>query len=307
MQTILVTGASGYLGSHLLDHLRRQPVTLHATYRTQHPEMAGTTWHLVDLRQPVSTTELVQLVQPSQIYHLAGNIRAGRTHADSLSAWQDNLHATLHLYEACLKLSFKPRIVFVSSGAIYGQQLGLITEETLLAPLSPYAASKAAADLVSYQYATSQSLPIIRARLFNYLGPGLGSETALGRFTHELVRLERLGSQPAVLETGSLDAERDYLHIRDVVSGLTFLMDGGNAGEAYHLASGNSLTMRWSLEQLLSHIRIPVTIRQLDQQRAEAMTLQVSSTKLRSLGWNSTITIENGLREMIDYGRQHYV
>ena len=300
MQTILVTGASGYLGRHLLEHLRRQAGTLHGTYRTTHPEEA-IHWHALDLRDTKATTVLLQQLQPSQIYHLAGNIRAGRTQVDTLAPWQDNLHGTLHLYEACLSLKQMPRIAFVSSGAVYGQQPGLITEETPLKPLSVYGASKAAADLVSNQYAQSHGLHIVCARLFNYLGPGLSNDTALGRFTHELVRLEREGVQPAVLETGSLAAERDYLHVDDVVRALALLMERGTSGAAYNVASGTSHTMRWYVEQLLSHVRVPVMIREVDQQRAEATTLSVSVDKLRSLGWEPTIQLEAGLREMIQH------
>lgn len=306
MQTILLTGAAGYLGRHLLASLSHQSASLHGSYRTRPPLSRENqpSWHQLDLRNAPATTALIKHIQPTHIYHLAGNIRSGRLLQDGIdTTWLDNLHATLHLYDACLQLPYRPRILFVSSGAIYGQQPGLITEHTPLAPLSPYAASKAAADLASFQYSHGQSLPIIRARLFNYLGPGLSSETALGRFVHELVRLERSNTQPAVLTVGSLAAERDFLHISDVVSALTLLMEQGEPGEACNIASGTSRTMRWYLNQLLACCRIPITVEERPLNRAEAVTLQVSNARLQQLGWKPRMPIEQGLKEMMEYAR----
>lgn len=303
MGTTLITGAAGYLGRHLLNRLHGQPIKLHGTYRSHAALIPSVDWHQVDLCDADATFALIQRLQPSQVYHLAGNIRAGRTAAETQSTWQDNLHATRHLYEACLTLSSKPRIVFVSSGAVYGQQPDLITEETPLAPLSAYGQSKAAADQLSDEYSLQHRLPIIRARLFNYLGPGLGNETALGRFAAELARLECLGEQPAVLETGSLAAERDLLHVKDVVTALVVLMDHGTPGEAYNIASGVSHPMRWYVEEMLRHIRIPIAVMEHAVSRAEATTLLVCNAKLQALGWAPTITIDDGLREMIDSWR----
>jgi GDP-4-dehydro-6-deoxy-D-mannose reductase len=280
-QRILITGARGYLGQHLFQHLASDPRNdVHGTYRSSTQPLPN--HHQLDLTNAAATTALLEELQPDQIYHTAGNLGGRQGAVDASTIWNDNLHATLHLYETCLNLKTMPRILFVSSGSIYGQHEGLINESTPLQPGSIYAASKAAADLASYTYWRSLGLPIIRARLFNYLGPLLPETTALGSFAHRIVRLEQLNQTPAILEVGNLAAERDYLTIHDVISAFTLLMEKGIPGDAYNVASGVSRPMQWYLDQLLTHAKLPITIQQdVSRMRAsETIKLQVNISKL---------------------------
>lgn len=282
-QRILITGARGYLGQHLFQHLASDPQNeVHGTYRSASQPLPN--HHQLDLTNAATTTALLKELQPDQIYHTAGNLGGRHGVVDAATIWNDNLHATLHLYEACLKLKIMPRILFVSSGSIYGQHEDLINESTPLQPGSIYAASKAAADLSGYTYWRSLGLPIIRARLFNYLGPLLPVTTALGSFAHRIVRLEQQNLSPAILEVGNLTAERDYLSMNDVISVFTLLMEKGTLGEAYNVASGVSRPMQWYLDQLLTHAKLPITVQQdVSRMRAsETVKLQVDISKLTS-------------------------
>lgn len=303
---ILVTGALGYVGQHLCRALSlHQNIELHGTYRLKRSSSLPASVHLhpLDLTNTQATNALLQELQPHQVYHLAGNIRAGRTRqTDSHAAWQDNLHATLHLYDACATISPLPCIVFVSTGAIYGEANGIITEATPLQPLSPYAASKAAADLASYQYWRTHHLPIVRARLFNYLGPGQDEETALARFAKELVAMERLNQPPAVLTVGNLQAERDFTDIADVVRALCLLMEQGAPGEAYNIATGVSHPMKWYLDRLIELVTMPVEVvmDQTMQRRAEAVHLQVDVSKIKqATGWVPGVTVGESLMSLL--------
>ncbi len=304
---ILVTGALGYMGQYLCDTLSRQSgVELHGTYRTvrHHSLSQRMTLHHIDLCGQLPTTDLINRVQPEHIYHLAGNIQASRgIDRRDPAAERDNFGATLNLYRACLRLTKLPKIVFASTGAVYGQSAGIMTETLTLKPLNAYAASKATADMFSSKSWVEDGLPIIRARLFNYLGPGQDEQTAMSRFAHELARLERSQASPAILNVGNLDAERDFTDIADLVRALTLLMERGEPGEAYNVASGISHPMRWYLDELIKQVRIPVEVRTDPTllRTAEAQRLQVDISKLQAhTGWKPTVPLHQTLAAMME-------
>ena len=291
---ILVTGALGNVGQYLCWSLvEDQGVELHGTYRTKgiHVTEKRCQLHQLDLTDAAATAKLINRLQPQQIYHLAGNIHAGRTTAsDARASWNDNLLGTLNLFDACVAAKLTPRIIQASTGAIYGESADgkPITESTELRPLNAYAASKAAADLAGHQYWKGHQLPVIRARLFNYLSPGQDESTAISRFAHQLARLELDKSQPAILNVGNLSAERDFNDIADLVQALILLMERGEPGEAYNVARGVSHSMSWYLNELIHLVRIPIEVRTDPAlfRPAEAQKLQVDISKLQSqTGW----------------------
>ncbi len=305
---ILVTGALGYMGQYLCWTLiEDQSVELHGTYRTRgfHASDERCQLHKLDLNDAAATAKLIGKLQPHQIYHLAGNIHAGRTTgSDARTSWNDNLLATLNLYDACIQAQVSPRIVLASTGAIYGESTDgqPITEATELRPLNAYAASKAAADLAGYQYWKTHQIPIIRARLFNYLGPGQDESTALSRFAYQLARLERAKAQPAMLHVGNLDAERDFTDIADLVRALMLLMERGEPGEAYNVASGISHPMKRYLNELIKQIPIPIEVNTDPTllRSAEAQRLQVDISKLQAhTEWKPMIPLQQTLSSMM--------
>ena len=151
---------------------------------------------------------MLREAQPEQIYHLAGYANAGRSFAEADAAWAGNLTATRTLYDAVLRWGGGPRILFVGSGLVYGDSGDPAVhrdEQLLLRPTSPYASSKAAADLMSYQYSVNPGLDIVRARPFNHIGPGQQPQYAIPNFARQIVAIER-GRMPPVLETGNLVA-----------------------------------------------------------------------------------------------------
>src|SRR5207248_6421611 len=158
-------------------------------------------------------------VRPQAIYHLAGYASAGRSFAEPDAAWTGNLTATRSLYEAIIRWGGRPRILFVGSGQVYGEGGSCEiaqNEEGVLRPSSPYAASKAAADLASYQYSRAPGLDIVRARPFNHVGPRQSADYAIANFARQVAAIAR-GLQPPVLETGNLESRRDLSDVRDVV------------------------------------------------------------------------------------------
>src|SRR5262249_24193542 len=153
---------------------------------------------------------------------------------------------TRRLYDAVCRWGGRPRILFIGSGLIYGSAVGSDRppdESALLQPRSPYAASKAAADLVSYQVYCAPGLDVVRARPFNHVGPRQDPEFAVAHFARQVVAVER-GRQPPVLATGDLRPLRDLTDVRDTVAAYLLLLEKGRPGEAYNVASGQGYTMQ---------------------------------------------------------------
>src|SRR5439155_14363087 len=214
---ILITGITGFAGGHLAEALlARGDVRLFGISRSG---LWTSPWrHLAqrvtlrpcDLCDRAAVEELLRDVQPERIYHLAGYAHVGRSLAEPDAAWAGNLTATRYLYEAVAGSGSRPRILFVGSGMVYGDPRSndrAHVESDPLLPANAYAASKAAADLVSYQFTRGPGLDIVRVRPFNHVGPRQAPEYAVAHFAQQIAAIEQ-GRQPPVLETGNLEPQR---------------------------------------------------------------------------------------------------
>jgi GDP-4-dehydro-6-deoxy-D-mannose reductase len=312
MRTVLVTGATGFAGGHLVEALLAAggQKVIGLARRASWPD----TWkHLtgkVELRAcdltDVTAVETV-LVQaaPQQIYHLAGYARVGASFREVEGAWEGNLTATRSLYEAVVRWGERPRILFVGSGLVYGGAVCQAHDEKcLLVPDSPYAASKAAADLASYQYTCHPGLDIVRARPFNHIGPHQQAGFALTDFASQLVAIER--GAPAVIETGDLRPARDLTDVRDMVAAYRLLMDSGRTGEAYNIGRGESITMGAVLERLVALSGVQVEVRQRAElvRSTEPAVLAVDPSKLRrQTGWSPRYSLDQTLTDILAHWR----
>jgi GDP-4-dehydro-6-deoxy-D-mannose reductase len=225
------------------------------------------------------------------------------------ATWDGNLTATRSLYEAVLRWGGRPRILFVGSGLVYGPPDPPDQpqhEGCLLRPTTPYAASKAAADLVSYQFASGHRLEIVRARPFNHFGPGQSPQFAVPHFAQQIVAIER-GQRPPVLETGNLSACRDLTDVRDVVSAYLLLMERGRPGEAYNVGSGQTHSMQTILERLLALAGVRVEMRQRQDllRTVDQAVVRVDASKLRrEIGWTPRFTLDQTLADTLSSWRK---
>jgi GDP-4-dehydro-6-deoxy-D-mannose reductase len=265
--------------------------------------------HALDLCDRTALRQLLERIQPEHIYHLAGYADTGGSFRDPDAAWEGNLTATRSLYEAVLAWGGRPRILFVGSGAVYGEPQDPqrpLDENSVLRPNNPYAASKAAADLASYQYHRTHGLAIVRTRPFNHIGPGQSARFAVPNFARQIAAIE-LGRLPPVLRVGNLDTERDLTDVRDVVRAYQALMDRGQPGEVYNVASGLSAPVRLHLEKLLalSRARVqiepdPALLRQVD---TAAVRVDISRLK-KCTGWSPRYSLDQTLADTLDYWRR---
>jgi GDP-4-dehydro-6-deoxy-D-mannose reductase len=251
---------------------------------------------------------LLRRFQPDQIYHLAGYAHVGRSYQEPQEAWKGNLQATITLYEAVHRWGGKPRILYVSSGQIYGKPEDPDLEFDELSPLrptSPYGASKAAADLAAIQYSQSPGLDIVRVRPFNHVGPRQSPDFAVANFAKQIAEIERNLRQP-ILETGNLAPLRDLTDVRDMVRSYILIMQKGRTGEVYNAASGDVQSMQSVLNRLLRSARVRVEVRQkADQVRANDTTvIRANAGRLRNeIGWSPVISLDQTLADTLEYWR----
>jgi GDP-4-dehydro-6-deoxy-D-mannose reductase len=313
---ILLTGITGFAGGHLAEALLAQPgAELHGLSRKarwpeewRHLEGKARLWSC-DLCDGVRLACCLEGIRPEQIYHLAGYAHAGRSLQDAEAAWDNNLAATRGLYNAVVRWGGRPRILFVGSGLVYGDIAAPAVahdEESCFKPASPYASSKAAADLVSFEFTQTSGLDIVRARPFNHIGPRQSPQFAVAHFAQQLAAIEA-GLQPRLLETGSLEPARDLSDVRDVVQAYLKLMEQGRRGEAYNVASGQAHSMRSVVHRLLALVRMPVEVRQRAGLLRGTETAAVcgSAAKLRrETGWSPQFSLEQTLKDTLDYWRK---
>jgi GDP-4-dehydro-6-deoxy-D-mannose reductase len=312
---ILITGITGFVGGHLVEHLTTAGG--HALYgMSRHGAWPAALAHLAphakllaaDLLDGAAAERAVRDVRPEWVVHLAGYANTGGSFRDPDRAWTDNLTATRALYEAVSRSGLRPRLLFVSTGLIYGEPDrpdGACDEFTTLKPASPYAASKAAADLVSYQYARSHGLDIIRVRLFNQIGPRQSADFAVPNFARQIAAAEA-GKLPPVVETGDLSARRDITDVRDIVAAFPLLLEKGTSGEAYNAARGDSYRIQDLLDRLVSMARVPITVNQKIEpgRKADTSVTRADVGKLRAAtGWQPRLPLDRSLADVLDHWR----
>jgi GDP-4-dehydro-6-deoxy-D-mannose reductase len=311
---ILVTGVTGFAGCALAEALLTRPdvqlagLSRGSAWPTTDSDLSSRVpLHKVDIHDSQSVEAALRDVQPQQIFHLAGYAQVGRSFHEPDTAWAGNLAVTRVLYDAVARWGGKPCILFVGSGMIYGDSVeGLQTESTPLLPNSPYGASKAAADLASYQYTRSPGLDIVRARPFNHIGPRQSAEFAIANFARQIIAIER-GNQAPILETGNLSPRRDLTDVRDMVAAYILLMEKGRTGEAYNIASGSLHSMESVLSRLLAIAGLKVEVRQRSTlvRSTELIGVNVDTAKLRNeTGWVPRYSLEDTLRDTLAFWRR---
>ncbi|MGH7709526.1 MAG: GDP-mannose 4,6-dehydratase [Vulcanimicrobiaceae bacterium] len=298
----LVTGGNGFVGRHLVAHLRA---------RGDEVVVAGRTADLSDVDLPLELGDLenvcgvVEFARAAVVFHLAAQAFVPAATRDPLAAYDTNALGTARLFEAvrgAYSHDALPLVVYASSGEVYGprEPHEYPVRETLAPrPATPYAASKLAGEAMALAAWRTYGVPVVIARAFNHIGPGQDERFAAPAFARQLAHIAA-GGEPTLL-VGNLEAQRDFLDVRDVVAAYAAMADAAHAGEVYNVCSGRTTAMSELLRQLVTIAHVPVGIRE-DPARMRPSDLPVSygdNEKLRvATGWTPTYTLMMSLRDV---------
>ena len=302
---VLITGADGFVGRHLTAAL----ADTHPDWNLDAPAAPGSAFS-VDVTDAQAVTAWVQKSQPDMVVHLAAIAAVTASVKDPRLAWKVNLEGTLNLVLALQQHSPGTHLLFVSSAEVYGESFknGQPADESvLLQPVNPYAASKAAADILVRQ-AAAGGLAATVVRPFNHTGPGQSEAFVAPDFAGQIARIEA-GLKAPLIEVGSLDEERDFLDVADVVSAYRLLLerrfDPAAAG-VFNVASGAPVRIGDLLDKLLSYAKLKIEVR-VDPGRLRATPMRRvvgDASRLRSLGWSPTRTLDETLLAVLEDRRR---
>lgn len=288
-----VTGGHGFVGRFLCAHLAEHGDEVVAPHADD-----------VDVTDAESVRKALEAAAPHAVYHLAGVASVAESWRDPTGVFAVNAGGTVAVLDAARSLPQPPRVLVVSSAEVYGRVPAdalPIVEEQAFAPVTPYAAAKAAAELAAVQAFLGWDLPVVRARPFNHIGPGQSPDFAVSAFASRIVEAVRSGD--TVLRVGNLSARRDLTDVRDVVRAYRLLVLHGVPGEAYNVCRGEDVAMEDVVHRLLAvagaDLRVevdPALLRPVDLPilRGDARKLQAAT------GWTPEIPIERTLADVVD-------
>ncbi|RLS59722.1 MAG: NAD-dependent epimerase/dehydratase family protein [Planctomycetota bacterium] len=313
---VLITGITGFAGSYLAEHLQGYAGEIHGISRSEKwPEnipshLQKIPLHTSNFKDSVQVASVLKKINPTHIYHLAGFAQTGKSFTNTSEAWAANLGAPQILYDAIKKSGITAKVLFAGSGLIYGTakyNKEIKTESSELMPQSPYASSKAAADLLSYQIWVNDGIEIIRARPFNHIGPRQSIDFAMASFSKQIAEIELL-KKPPIIKTGSLSAFRDLTDVRDTVKAYAGLMEHGKPGEAYNIGSGKNIRISDALKILVSFSNTPnlkIEEELPSSSSQKDFELLVGIDKLNeTLSWKPIFSLDETLSDTLNYWRQ---
>ncbi len=308
---VLITGITGFVGGHLAERLTTEGGHAIAGLgrRAEWPaELAhlssAARLHAADLHDESRLAEVLAEVRPEWIFHLAGYAKTGQSFREPEACWKANLDGTRALYQAVARSGLRPRVLFASTGLVYGDPdpgHADIDETTSLKPASPYAASKAAADLLSYQATRHPGLDVVRVRLFNQIGPRQSSDYAIANFARQIAAIEA-GRQAPILETGDLSASRDLTDVRDMTAALRAVIEFGATADVFNAGRGEVRRIDDVLHRLVGLARVKPEIRSKTElgRKADTTISRANPGKLRDItGWTPRYALDDTLAAIL--------
>ena len=308
---VLLTGACGFVGKTLLPMLLAKGYRVTCTSISPTSlEGGGADWVTLDINNSAAVSRVIEQVKPSHVIHLAAQSHVPTSFRDPRNTWQTNVMGTLNLLEAVKAHCSEAFFLFVSSSEVYGESFKAevpLRESAACMPMNPYAASKRAAELAVEQY-FRQGLAGVIARPFNHIGPGQSPEFVTASFAQQIAVIEA-GKQKPVLQVGNLDAQRDFLDVRDVCAAYLALLELATVDieeRVFNIASGEPCRIDDVLKLLLQQSSKEIGIEQ-DPQRMRPSDILLAAgdcSRIHSLsGWQASCDLSDTLAELLGYWR----
>jgi GDP-4-dehydro-6-deoxy-D-mannose reductase len=306
VRTVLVTGASGFAGGHLVAHLAGTHEIVGWSRSRPRADLAGLArWEAIDLLDRDRVRGAIASLRPSAIFHLAGAPQVAESWHDRTKPLAGNVLATAHLLDAVRRADLRCRVLVSGSAVVYAPSDKPLAEDAPLAPGSPYALSKLAQEQLATRAFADDGLNVVLARAFNHTGPHQHPAFVAPSMARQIALIESGLAEP-VMRVGNLEARRDFTDVRDVVRAYTVIMERGETGGIYNIGSGSAHSIRALLDALRSRSRVEVRVEtDPDKLRpAEISSLAADTTRLRrQTGWQPQISFDAMLDDLLNFWR----
>lgn len=314
---VLITGITGFAGSHLADTILDEYPDVQVFGLKRWRSRMENIRHIqdkvtlieADLKDMVSLKKALMESRPDRIFHLAAQSFVPTSWVCPAETFAINSIGQINLFEAALDLGLKPLIQIAGSSEEYGlvhPDEVPMNESNPLRPLSPYAVSKVAQDMLGYQYFRSYGLPVVRTRGFNHTGPRRGEVFICSNFAKQIAEIEKEAREP-VMYVGNLKARRDFTDVRDTVRAYWLSLEKGEPGDVYNIGTGTAYTIQEVLDTLLKMSRVSVEVK-VDPKRLRPSDVQIllsdSSKFRRRTGWEPRIPFQKSLEDLLAYWRE---
>lgn len=300
---ILITGGTGFAGSHLVDLLLAQGATqVHVTsYGPSSGHVAEVlpqdNLHSLDLTNHEATLELLHQLKPAQIYHLASIAGVDESFSQAQKIISSNSDIQLSLLSAVAQACPEARILSIGSAIEYQSSDQALAENDRLAPASPYGVSKVAQEMIALWFMQQHQLDIVLTRSFNHFGPRQASGFVVADFA------QQISQKPSIIKVGNLEAKRDMTYVKDVVQAYELLMTKGESGEVYNVGSGEAVSIKELLELMIKFSGHPIKV-EIDPKRyrpIDVPKVEANIDKIEEMGWRPTTQLNQALKDTLDY------
>jgi len=318
-ERILITGITGFAGSHLAELALEKNCTVFglkrwnlSRLRNVRQIMDKINWIDCDITDYVGVKKALEIAKPDKIFHLAAESFVSVSWNHPSHYMDVNYKGTVNFLEAIKELKINPRLLIPGSGEEYGEVFEEelpINEKTILRPVNPYAVTKIAQDLIGYVYFRSYGLNVVRVRTFNHEGPRRDNVFGIPWYAYQIARIEE-GLQEPVIKTGHIEDRRNFTHISDIVKAYWIALEKCNPGELYLIGSDENekiYSYREIIEMLLKMSNVKGIKIEQDPQyvRPTAVPRLIGDTsKFRNLtNWHPEISIDKTLEDTLEYWR----
>ena len=321
MEKVLITGITGFVGSHIADMCLKNNVQLYGLRRYHLSKMENinhitnnVNWQDCDMLDPRSVSRVIKEIQPDKIFHMASQSFVSPSWDHPLVYMDSNYKMTVNLLNACLDSDLNPKILIPGSGEEFGEVLETelpITEESELKPVNPYAVTKVAQDMIGYVYYKSYGMNIIRTRAFNHEGPRRDKVFGLPWYAYQIARIEK-GLQEKTMEVGHLDDKRNFTHVIDMVNAYWLATEKCKPGELYLIGSEDEndvKTFRESLEYMISlstvpNIKYKIVSKYVRPTQVPFLICDCSKFR-KATGWVPKIGFKDIIKDTLEYWRKN--